>query len=491
MKNIVVKRFRLLLVLFLFALLFGAISLVNHYQFRTYALDLGMFNHALYNFSQGNIPVFTLGADGNEMPFLATHFSWLTAILSPLYWLFGSYTLLLVQLSSILFGGYGAYRYAQLKLGKNTGLPLLILVQFLSTWGIYSALSFDYHSNVVAAMLLPWFLICYEQKKLKKALVILTLILSAKEIMAGWMLFVLLGLLLRDRKSLKASLQFELPSALFCLGYALLVILVLMPWLQGAQNNLQLSRYSHLGSSASEIIATLIQNPKQLILLFFQNTSGEAAYDWIKVETHIMVLFSGGFCLLFRPAYLFMLAPIYLQKMCSNNYGFWGINAQYSIEFIPILSFALTDVLSGLKKHRLTLASGVVASTIIATLVTMDKRVSKWYNAQNTRFYQKEHYDAGLDINQVNACLKLIPEGVSVCASSCLAPHLANRKEIYHFPHLKEAEYVALIIRNRSFYPLNPDSFKAKLEALYQSDKYRVLYRDETLVILKRADLKE
>ena len=75
MQNTVVKRFRLLLILSLFALLFCAISLVNHYQFRTYALDLGMFNHALYNFSQGNIPAFTLGSDGNEMPFLATHFS--------------------------------------------------------------------------------------------------------------------------------------------------------------------------------------------------------------------------------------------------------------------------------------------------------------------------------------------------------------------------------------------------------------------------------
>ncbi|MGQ3014037.1 MAG: hypothetical protein ACT6QS_10050, partial [Flavobacteriales bacterium] len=38
-------------IVLLFALIFALLSFPNHYLLRTYALDLGMFNHALYDFS--------------------------------------------------------------------------------------------------------------------------------------------------------------------------------------------------------------------------------------------------------------------------------------------------------------------------------------------------------------------------------------------------------------------------------------------------------
>src|SRR5207249_11116663 len=48
-----------------------------------------------------------------------------------------------------------AYRYNRLRSGDEA-LALILLFQFWSIWGIYSALAYDYHDNVVAAMLVPW-----------------------------------------------------------------------------------------------------------------------------------------------------------------------------------------------------------------------------------------------------------------------------------------------------------------------------------------------
>ena len=38
------------IIMVLFAIIFSAISIVNHYYFRTYSLDLGLHNHAMFDY---------------------------------------------------------------------------------------------------------------------------------------------------------------------------------------------------------------------------------------------------------------------------------------------------------------------------------------------------------------------------------------------------------------------------------------------------------
>lgn len=66
--------FILFFCLLVFAI-YSSTSLVNHcLLFRTYALDLAMYSHAIRNTASCEIPMFTLSPGGEEMPFLATHF---------------------------------------------------------------------------------------------------------------------------------------------------------------------------------------------------------------------------------------------------------------------------------------------------------------------------------------------------------------------------------------------------------------------------------
>lgn len=40
------------LILVVFGIIFSSVSFVNHYNFRTYALDLGLYNNALFDYAR-------------------------------------------------------------------------------------------------------------------------------------------------------------------------------------------------------------------------------------------------------------------------------------------------------------------------------------------------------------------------------------------------------------------------------------------------------
>ncbi len=94
-------RNKLTLVLFFFGIIYSLISLVNHYCFRTYALDLGAYTNALYDYIHlqwNDSSVF------KEVPenLLSDHFDLYLILFSPFIYLFKTYTLLIIQIISVL-----------------------------------------------------------------------------------------------------------------------------------------------------------------------------------------------------------------------------------------------------------------------------------------------------------------------------------------------------------------------------------------------------
>jgi uncharacterized membrane protein len=477
-----------LLILSLFFLIYGLISFVNHYQFRTYALDLGMFNQALYNFAHFKANYFTLDPSGAEINYFGDHFSPITILYVPFYYVFGSYSLLVIQILAILFGGIGAYRYASLKI-KNEFIRLFILGHFFSIWGIYSALSFDFHNNVIAAMLVPW-LIYYDELKNKKLFfVCFFLILLAKENMALWIAFISIGLIFKNGIANKKFLFQHLFLIGFSLCYFVVIVGFVMPYIRNGEGMNQLVRYSHLGGSLHQIIKTILENPRYVFALFFESTEFDKIYFGIKSETHFMVLVSGGLLLFSRPYYLIMLIPIYAQKMLSNDYALWGINGQYSIEFVPILSLCLIDYLGNTKSTRNTWLVAIIFTglTINYSYKAIESRSSLWYESTNSAFYRADHYDPKLDLLEIYKALDLIEGTASISCNPSICPHIAFREKIYSFPIVKDADYIVLL-DNESFYPLTKESYAIEKESYKKSIDYKVIYDKNKLLILKNKN---
>lgn len=486
-------------ILLLFFFVYAAISFVNHYHFRTSALDLGVFNHTMHSYSHGKINHFTLDLmnAGANYGCLSDHFSPIMFLFVPFYFVFGSYTLLLIQIIFILLGALGCYKVAQLKL-PNFKRHYLFLLFFLGQWGIISALSFDFHTNVLAACLVPWFFYYYFKKNKGKTILIFTLILISKENMSLWMMFILFGLLFQGGiksffSNIKSSLRFEIPLILLAFVYFYLVISVIMPALTNVEGPTQLSRFSHLGDGFGEILKNAFLHPWATLELFFHSTSADPVSFGIKRELHYMILLSGGVALILRPAYLLMLTPIYAQKLLSNDFVLWGINLQYSIEFTPILTLAMIDLIAKFKSALFPqLIVGLSCYLVFyANYTTLENRVSVWYDPVKSDFLSEAHYQSGgLNTKKMHDVLEQIPAEIPLSVSANLAPHLCNRDLIYQFPTVKNAKMIVLLKNYRSPYPLNEKDFAMEIDQLRKSDTFKPWLETKNLLIFERIENK-
>src|SRR5271156_7162266 len=90
----------LLFTVIIFGIIYVLISFVNHFNFRTYALDLGLYNNALYSYSHFHWNNSSVMQSAPEN-LLTDHFDIYLILFSPLSLIFGSYTLLVVQIVAV------------------------------------------------------------------------------------------------------------------------------------------------------------------------------------------------------------------------------------------------------------------------------------------------------------------------------------------------------------------------------------------------------
>lgn len=479
MQNLIKHKNFLIISLF-FLVIYSLISIVNHYVFRTYALDLGLYTHVAYQYAHFQHPDSLMVKEFYES-ILGSHFDLHLLLFSPFTYLFGSYTLPLIQILSILFGGYGVYHYFLLK-GANR-IAFWASAFFFSFFGVFGALSYDFHSVVVAASTLPWFFIAiFKQQKLN-AFLLLIFLLFAQENVSLWMIFVCIGLLIEYRKvkeTRKLLVLFTITSA----AYFITITQWIIPHFSST-NAYQGLHYSFFGNNSWEAIKTLISHPIDSFIVLFTNHNNSPHSDGVKLELFKVLVFSGLPFLFKKPQYLIMLLPIFLQKLFHDNSAMWGIGHQYNIEFAPIFAIGIFSVITEFKKEKLRNYSMIIIP-VIALITTFDTtQITKTFTDKaRIRFYQKQHYQKDYNLSEVHQLINQIPSDAKVSAISPFVPHLALRKHIYAFPIVKDAEYI-LLSRKESSYPLTKDEFEEKISALKKDENW-ILQHEADIIIFKR-----
>jgi uncharacterized membrane protein len=480
------------LILLFFGLVYADISFVNHYMFRTTAWDMGIFNNALYDYAhfKWNYAMVRVPMSPMAKNLLGDHFELYPILFSPLYYIFGTYTLLLLQIVSILWGGLGAYRFILHKTG-NAFLSRTALIHFLSIWGIYTALVFDYHNNVVAAMGLPWFLYYFDINKFRKATLVFIFIVIGKENMPLWMGFVALALAVwhfRDKHKAIAGALYMLAG----FAFFILVVKVIIPAFAPPGEGYAYNSYQVLGNNFGEVVENIFKRPWYTFTLLFRNHTGDPTGEGAKMMTHIAVLISGGWALLYRPKYLLMLLPVYGQKLFFDEPGRWGIYMHYSIEFVPLITTALFTTLPALIRNREKwLKASAIVSILLASCFTIHilKQRLDYHHEATHEFFNKVHYKRDFNVREAHRALnKFVPENVSVSAQSCLVPHLAFRDTIYQFPAGNWCDYIVLT-GGKGPYEIPPNEFDS-LRAAYASDPSReIIYDKNRMMIIRKKEL--
>lgn len=476
------KEKHLFLFVGLFSILFGLITFVNHYNFKTFSLDLGLYTNALYDYSHFQWNDSTTFKKVPEN-LLADHFDLYLPIFSMFSFIFKTYTLLIFQWLSLILGGIGIYRLFQFK-GASNKLALIAMCHFYLFFGLFSALSFDYHSNVVAAMIIPWFILsCLSHYKLK-AILLLIAILVAKENMALIMIFITLGLAFDQWKNKEIRNRLLLLSG-FSLIYFVLILGVIMPAIANS-NHYPHFHYSVLGENGREAILFMFQHPLQTIEFLFTNHSNHSLGAFVKIETFVFLSLAGLPFLMRKPQYLFMLIPIIFQKMFHDNPSLWSFNFQYNIEFAPIITIGLFSIILEFKSYKLQSIFAYTALTLTfgATIRSMDRTVF-WTDKTRVRIYKSDHYMRNYDVRFVHDQLNKIDANAIVSAQSPFVPHLSLREKIYEFPVIQDA---SIIVINRREHPdpMTQEVFEIKTDSLLQSRHWKVKVDNGELLILER-----
>lgn len=483
-----VKLFKnkLTFVLFFFGIIYSLISLVNHYCFRTYALDLGAYTNALYDylhFQWNDSSVFKESPEN----LLSDHFDLYLILFSPFIYLFKTYTLLIIQIISVLIGAYGVYLYFMKQISSSNAqhIAILLTIAFLLFFGIYSALSYDYHSNVVASMLIPYFFLFVREKRWLLSFLILFFICIAKESMSLIMIFVILGLLFEHYKD-TIRMKYLLLFLIFSMSYFLIVTQVLMPYFSDEGKFYQF-KYSVLGNNFSSAIIHILQHPLDTLKYLFINHTNNPKADLVKAELHIFVLLSGLWLLFFKPNYLLMLMPVYFQKMYHDNYLIWGIDHQYSVEFAPIIIIGAGEFIINQRNYTTQRVISIILILLnLAVTIRLMDRTILFTNKSRIRIYQASHYQRNFDINNVYAAMQIIPNDAIVSAQTAILPHLALRDKIYCFPIIKDAEYIILNTKDDT-YPLDTAEYKININQLLQDTaQWKIIFNRQSVFVLSR-----
>jgi uncharacterized membrane protein len=478
----VIKDRRMQLLMAGFTCLYALISLVNHFLFKSYALDLGVYTNALWDYSHFQFND-SLSFKAESENLLADHFDLYLVLFSPISFLFGTYTLLILQIAAIIFGGVGVYHYFQFK-GNNT-LAFYASAFFYSFFGVFGAIAFDYHSNVVAACLLPWFLYSIAKNQRMQALLYFTLMLVAKENISLWVVFICIGLLLEYKKD-REKIVFLTILALLALIYFLTILSFVMPAISNSAHYNHFD-YSMLGQDIKEALLTLILHPLHSLKLLFINTTIKPAYDYVKLEFIVLMLISGFAILIKKPNYLIMTIPLFLQKFYNDNPNKWGIVGQYSIEFAPILAIGIFSYIGTLSSTKLSLRLSqlLVLLGAITTLRTMDYTLT-WTQKDKLRFYQPQHYKKDYEVLKAHELLKTIPDAAIVSAQSPFLPHLALRDKVYQFPMIKDAEYI-VFSNLENEYPMSKKEFLKFTDSLMKTSEFEVIHTRPITVLKRQA----
>lgn len=484
-----IKATHIGLILLVFGGLFASISLVNHYNFRTYGFDLGIFNQAAFDYSKFDLNTNTV-LNPTTDNLLSDHMCLILIPISFLRYIFGTYALLVAQIIAVLLGGLGCYKAIEFKT-KSHGLSLLAMVHFLSYLGVFTALSFDYHNNVIAAALVPWFYYFIFKKKWAWGLVFALLIISCKENLAIYMALIAVGLLLTYKTDVvtKRVLIF---ISIFGVIYFGAVVGYIIPWLDNDGIAYNHFHYGILGESWSEGIKNIISNPLKYLKLLFTSHHHDPYYEGLKLKSWFVFAISGGIVAVVNPRFLLVVGFIFVQKMFNDGPEKWGIGAQYTVVLTPLITIALFQAISVLKKDALkwSLAILSVITIMATTLYCIEYDNLSFMDKNRIKFYEETHYRNDFMNNKViYEKLTLIPEEASVSAEGNILPHLALREKIYTFPTVSDADYIVLLPNDHFTYPLERDDFLSRVESYRENQDWRIEYEGVDLLIFKRKNL--
>ena len=388
-----------------FAGVYATISVARFERLAIRSFDLGIFEQAIRHYAHLQAPIVDLEGAGHN--FLGDHWNPAIAVFAPFYRLFPTPVALLVgQAVAIALGVVPIARAGMRYLGRWPGVA--VGLAFGMSYGIQSAVDFDFHEVCLAVPLLAFGLEAFLARRWTRVVFWVAPLVLVKEdlgltVAAFGLVLVLVGARRRG-----------IGLGVFGLASFGLTMMVLIPRFnaQGA------SGWSRLG--VQPVAGNLLQRISGLAL--------ELVTPGPKATTVLLLLVVTAFLSLRSPLMILVL-PTLAWRLISANQNFGGQSFHYDLVLMPIIFAAFIDGAVRLGRGRWApLRWYARVAPALALLVGM---------FFCTRYAFKDlvvpaTYQLSPRAQAADRVLSQIPDGASVETDLGLLAKLTNRTRVFY-----------------------------------------------------------
>jgi len=454
----------------LYALNFGALSVLKHAAFQTHTADLGNMDQPIWNTLHGRFVEETKD-DGTQGTRLTDHVEPVFAPVALSFLVYdGVESILIVQTIALALGALPVYWLARRRL-KSAWAGAAFAAVYLLLPALQAANLTEFHAVPLAVTPLLFAFYFIEEEKPVGLWISALVAMSVKEEIS--LLTLMLGLYMLAFK--KAKLQ-GAALALLSMAWFAMCTFVIIPHNSATGSSVYVGRYESMGGSFSGILRMALSQPWKLVSIV--SSPDRLGY--------VAGLLAGtGFLPIFAPVFLVMSLPVLAANVLSDYPAMFSGEFHYSAPVMPFVIIGaiygagwLTDRASRRGWNRSRVLTGLVVWVLVWALGYSTARgFAPW--------------SANFELPQVTAHHRLfqrfaaqIPPDAVLSTTPPLFPHLSHRRVIYLYPVISDAEYVLLDVSGVT--DMHPNDVRDTYRELTASGNFGIVDAADGYILLKR-----
>jgi uncharacterized membrane protein len=437
---------------------------MKHYNFYSYAADLGVFNQALYTtISNKTLFYYTPELWFNPTGcYFAVHFSPILFLVLPFYAIYPSPKTLLVFQAFLLAAAAAPLYLIAKKLLKDEKIAFTLVPVYLLYPPLHGANWFDFHQQIFIPILLFTTYYFYLKRSWKLYIITSFLALTIQEHLVYIVFAIGLYNFIKEIIATKREKQDTLsPIPKFTqrlkdvinwmvkqkmLMASLIIILLSAAWF--LTTSIVKSYYPITEAfidiyRAMDTFKVLGFKGDIIQLPFYILSNPIKAYEALSFDfnikfLYIMVLFGPVLFLCLRSKFIIVTLIVLVPMLLTNYVPYYTIGAQYPLYLIPLVFIALVKSLltlsqqsekSLLKIMLLTSLIFAISTSPISPLAyNFSKRGIFWYP---DAFHLKPQASY---VNPLHKMIDMIPANASVLTTNEIFPHVSSRANAFSIP---------------------------------------------------------
>lgn len=443
------KKATIVLVVLSFAFFFAivtAISVLRYINYSAPNYDFGIFCNMYYNMKESFAPVTTCERD-TLLSHFSVHFSPALYIFLPVYYIFPSPITVAVCQMIAIYSGLIPF----ILIMKNRKLEPLVIclfsVVYMANTAFSMGCSYDFHENCLLVPFIMWMIYFYDRNKTPLVFLFAVLTLTVKED-AFIYVAVFAAFVTVSNKDWKKGVPLAVVAVVYFIFACWYIDTYGLGIMEGRFDTMISGEEGLFG-----IIKTVFANLSYSVTQIFSTEKNTAD----KLIYFIQMLCPLGFIPFFTKKHsrLILVLPIFLNLLTDYPYQY-DIKFQYGFGITALMLYAcilnISDSDTKKRSFSSVIAAGLSVMMFFMCIVpTFAYELSD--RSENRLMY-----------NEIDSVLSEIDNDASVCASTFLLPHLADREEIYEVHYTKRTDFDYIILDFRPAYMADSLKFAEKFE---------------------------